>query len=59
MKLSMQFGSFEVSFDIFLISLGDVRDALVMYLWSSLMDGVSSFSSSATPNSVNHLYAVR
>ena len=59
MKLYMEFGIFEVSFYIFLMSSGDVRYALVMYLWTLLMEDISSSSSSTTPNSVNTLWAVR
>ena len=46
MKLSMEFGSFEVRFDRFLMYSGDVRGALEMYSWSSLMENISSSSSS-------------
>ena len=59
MKLSMEFVSFDVRFGSFLMSSGDVRDALVMYSWSSLIDNISSSSSSTTTNSVNPFWAVR
>ena len=54
----MEFESFVVSFDSFLMSSGDVREALVMYLWSSLMDNILSSPSSDTPNSVNPFWAL-
>ena len=49
MKLSMGFGSFEVSFNIFLISPGDVRDTLVVYSWSSLMDNICPHPAALLP----------
>ena len=39
-KISMDFGSFEVSFGSFLMSSGDVKDALGMYSLISLMDNI-------------------
>ena len=58
-KIYMVLISFEVSLDSLLMSSGDVRDALEMYSWRSLMEDSSSSSCIATTKSVSPFWEVR
>ena len=58
-NIYMVLGSFEVILDSFLMPSGDVSDAPEMYLWSSLIDNISSSLISANPKIFSPFWAVR